>query len=194
MNYQIKTSPEVFGEKYFKSSNYADYMERGPRYAQMAREIAFALSAVGIINKNTKIIDFGCAVGFLVKAFREIRLDCDGHDTSMWARKEARKLGIRFVDNGSYDLMIALDVFEHMDDASILESLATFSADFILVRIPCALKPGGDFHLKISRDDPTHINCKTRQEWIRFFNLKRFLPLNLCTIYDSPGVMAGIFL
>ena len=63
----------------------------------------------------------------------------------------------------------------------------------LLLRIPCSEEPNSKKILfKISRIDKTHINCKTKNEWINLFKsfgYKSFLKLNLNTIYDSKGCL-----
>ena len=43
------------------------------------------------------------------------------------------------------------------------------NSNIILVRIPCSLEGQKDFYLEISRADKTHINCKSKNQWIDFF-------------------------
>ena len=38
------------------------------------KKIYFYFSKLGLIDKNYKILDYGCGVGFLIKAFKKIRL------------------------------------------------------------------------------------------------------------------------
>ena len=63
-----------FEEQYFKNLNYSNYLERYGRYLKMAEELDFYLTKFGILSKSMKILDYGCSVGFLIKAFKDVFL------------------------------------------------------------------------------------------------------------------------
>lgn len=187
-----------FEEDYYKSLNYTNYLDREDRYVKLAYELITYLEKENLISKNTKMLDYGCAVGFLINGIKKQNYDCSGYDISEWAQQESyRKFGIKFVCNkhSKFDLMFCLDVFEHMNDEQILNCLSTFEPNTLVVRIPCADFNKNLYYLDISKNDPTHINCKDKNQWFEFFrNLgyKKFIKLDLLTIYDSIGVMSYI--
>lgn len=86
--------------------------------------------------------------------------------------------------------MLALDVFEHETDEEISRDVKKIDPNVMVVRIPNSTDGGKTFHLEVSQRDPTHINCKTKQQWVDFLeNLGYFsMRLNLYSIYDSDGV------
>ena len=89
-----------------------------------------------------------------------------------------------------------LDVFEHMFDEQIHLFLKNLNTDKLVVRIPCKLKGENDFHLSVSRKDPSHVNCKTKEEWIDLFskfNYKYSESIVTKSIYDSDGCFCGVF-
>jgi hypothetical protein len=136
----------------------------------------------------------------LIKGFEKIGFkNVSGYDISDWAVIQARLAGCNILDHarGTFDLGIFLDVLEHMTDQQIIELFDQLNLDKILVRIPCAVEEQPDqFHLEISRRDPTHINCKTDQDWIEIFNrlgYRNHFRLNMSTIYDSPGCFCCLF-
>lgn len=189
----------AFDEYYYKSVNYTDYTERRERYIMTARNMIGALEVFSCLKKDSKILDFGCAVGFLMEGFLNYGYDIDGYDISEWAVSQAKAKGLSIIDHvcKGYDLLISLDVFEHMTDKDIVQALLGTQAPLMVVRIPCAEEGENQFHLEVSRRDPTHINCKTKAAWKDFF--KQFgyetsLILNLDTIYDSPGVFCSLFI
>ena len=144
-------------------------------------------------EQSLSYLDFGCAVGFLVNGFRRLGMRCEGYDISEWARKEAEKRGVVYIpfEPRKFDVMLAMDVFEHMTDDDISVALNTFDCKWLLVRIPCSMD-GKTFYLDISKRDPTHINCKTKDQWLEFFygmGYTLFEPVDLYTIYDTDGVM-----
>jgi hypothetical protein len=90
-----------------------------------------------------------------------------------------------------------MDVFEHMTDLQVGTVLRTSKAKAVLARIPSSTDGGKTFHLEVSRADPTHINCKTKEQWIEFFKsfgYQTFLKLNLYCVYDTPGVTCLLIL
>lgn len=181
-----------FDEHYFKSLNYTNYLEREIRYEKMAHELIQYLRKFNVTSVN-HFLDYGCAIGFLVNGFRKYGYQCDGYDISEWAKSEAKKYNVHYIpfEFRKFNVMFAFDVFEHMTDESIIESLKTFSSKLLLVRIPCSVN-GTSFHLEISKKDPTHINCKTKDQWLSFFKTNGYNCLekiDLYTIYDTAGVM-----
>ena len=96
-----------------------------------------------------------------------------------------------------FDITFCLDVMEHMSDNCIDKWLNDFQTRAMLIRIPVASSLGANFHLPISRKDPTHINCKTKNEWKNLlfkYGFNTFLHLNLYTIYDTDGVFCCLCL
>ena len=184
-----------FEEQYFKNLNYSNYLERYGRYLKMAEELDFYLTKFGILSKSMKILDYGCSVGFLIKAFKKLGYKkIFGLDISNWAIKIAKKNKSKILKDfkGSYDLGIFLDVLEHMNDKEIKKVFKKAKFKRLLVRIPCADKNSNKFYLKVSRIDKTHINCKNKESWIslfKSFGYKSFLKLNLNSIYDSKGCL-----
>ena len=186
-----------YEENYFKTLNYSNYLERKQKYFRTAFEIADLLNKLTLINKNTKILDFGCAVGFLMAGLRELGYtNIIGCDVSDWARKYGQEnFGNTIYSSidevpDDINLMFALDVFEHMKDEEISNILEKVKFPNLIVRIPSSVD-GETFHLEVSRRDPTHINCKTKEQWISFFEkmgYKSIVKLNLFSIYDSDGV------
>lgn len=191
-----------FDEKYFTSINYTDYLDRYDRYEKLAVDVTDLLSKINLLDKNTNILDYGCAVGLLVEALGKIGYkNAYGYDISEWALDVAREKNLKIVDGipnkDDYDVTFCLDVLEHMNDADIINFLENFSSNVLVLRIPVSTDGGETFHLSISRRDPTHINCKTKDSWknlLKEYGYKTFLNLNLYTIYDTEGVWSCICL
>ena len=182
----------MFDEAYYTTNNYENYLERRPRYLHTAKNLIDLLNSISLLNDNPSILDFGCAVGFLLEGFKNYNIQ--GYDISEWAIKQAKEKKLPIVDNltSKFDIMISLDVFEHMNDEDIKSALAIVDPKILIVRIPVSLD-GNTFALDISRRDSTHINCKTKQDWINFLNYPFNLRINIETIYDTDGVMCCIF-
>lgn len=189
-----------FSEQYYKSVNYVNYLQREEKYKKLAKELVSFLENICLINKNSEILDFGCAVGFLTKSIFDLGYqNIYGVDISDWALEKAKNYNLCFSKdvNKKSDVMIVLDVFEHMDDINIKKSILKAEPSIIICRIPVCKNKGEDFYLEVSKKDITHINCKTKQQWKSFFKENGYstcLHLNLNTIYDSEGVFCAIFI
>jgi SAM-dependent methyltransferase len=186
---------EYYQEAYFKTNNYTDYLQRQERYIRTASELHSVFSKTGIVTKTSRVLDYGCAVGFLLNGLKNLGYNnCFGYDISEWASSQAKDAGNTVLDSVNklkFDMCFSLDVFEHMEDSCIIELLSNNSIDKMIVRIPCSEPPQSNkFFLEISRKDKTHINCKTKDSWIEFFKqlgYNKFFRLNMNTIYDSDG-------
>jgi hypothetical protein len=184
-----------YNKDYYKSVNYVTYLNRKPKYVKHVHEIDSLLKSFNLISANSKILDYGCAVGFLIEGFKEAGYqNIEGYDISEWAVQQCKSKNINMleaVDNINYDLICCLDVLEHMPDDDIINTFSKLNGNMMLVRIPCSTD-GINFHLEVSKVDPTHCNCKTKPQWIellRKLGYNFFLPVNINTIYDSEGVM-----
>ena len=201
-------SNNPYNENYYKSLNYTDYLSRETKYEKTAEELDELLGKFFSYDtrKNMGILDYGGAVGFLCQGFKRLGyIDVVNCELSDWAREESKKKNIESVAPEycfdyptHWDLITALDVFEHMTDRQIETLLLRCDTQFLVVRIPCAEGIGKTFHLEVSKKDPTHINIKSASEWETFIKrvggFNAVLPLRLKTIYDSPGVFCALFI
>ena len=188
-----------FDKDYFQSANYTNYLDRQEKYSRTAEEIFDRLKTFGLLNKKSSLLDYGCAVGFLSHGFRELGIDdIDSYDISEWAKEQARMRGCRVVGSIKeyYNIGIFLDVLEHINDGGIDTVFHKTRFGSVLVRIPCSVsEQPNKFYLEVSRRDPTHINCKTPEQWIakfKEFGYNTCLPVTMNTIYNSPGCFCAI--
>ena len=187
-----------FDEKYYTSLNYVGYLNRSGKYDKLCEEIVDFLNCLSLIKKDSKILDYGCAVGFLLDAFykRDFK-NTHGYDISEFALSKLNKNHkiINLNENQEFDFCFMLDVLEHIDDENIQKIFSKIQANILVVRIPCSLD-GKDFYLEVSKNDKTHINCKKKTDWVKFINSFGYSLiglLNLKQIYDSDGVFCGLF-
>jgi len=83
-------------ESYYKSSNYSDYTERAGRYYKLISEVTNLLSSINLINKNSIILDYGCAIGHCLLALKDQGyLNSFGIEISEWAIEECKKNNIK---------------------------------------------------------------------------------------------------
>jgi trans-aconitate methyltransferase len=192
-----------YEKSYFHTGNYRFYMQAGPRYIRMARELISLLSSINLIKADSKILDFGCGVGFFLEGLKSFHSgELTGYDISQWALNECKRknldviFSIQEMLTQTYNLAWFLDVLEHMPEHEINEVLSKLSTDLIAVRIPVSLNEGEAFHLEVSNNDETHITCHSKEWWnLRFhkFGYKLFFTFNLASIYDSDGVYCAMF-
>ena len=191
-----------FEEHYFKDSkisNYRDYVAR--KYEQCCLD----LISLGM-EKQHRILDFGCATGALLKELvKRGYVNACGTDVSYWAVNYGRTMygltdcQIQYYNpnllEAGADWIIALDVFEHIGDEEMQNILGLIRCDKLVMRVPVSAGEGGPFVLEISRNDQTHIQCHTKEWWLGLFEpyIRNREPITLPSIYDSDGVLATIF-
>lgn len=173
----------VYNESYFERG-----LESGLSLYQNYRwipelTIPMAMTIIDFlgIKRHQTILDFGCAKGFLVKAFRLLYRSAYGVDISEYAIKSAdldvrrfcmqkngpvysdRKLGFP----SSFDFCIAKDVFEHLSPLELSDELYTVPSDRLFAVIP--LGEEGSYRATANDLDVTHQLCETEQWWVEFF-------------------------
>ena len=73
------------------------------------------------ISDEDIILDYGCAKGYLVKAFRLLHKRCFGYDASEYALSQVDADTKQYISDdlkilGNFDIVIAKDVLEHIDE------------------------------------------------------------------------------
>tara|TARA_R110001592_G_scaffold26674_9_gene99598 strand:+ start:2199 stop:2816 length:618 start_codon:yes stop_codon:yes gene_type:complete len=194
---QLKT---FFNKSYYNSINYLNYPLREKKYHNTSKDIINFFK----LNPNDLLLDYGCAIGLLLRGYNSEGFNkVWGYDISNWAINESKNItsntssNIEILNDKTYKLTTALDVFEHMFDEDLDDILKKISTQTLVLRIPVKLKGDNDFYLEVSRKDKSHVNCKTQEEWISFiegygFNFKS--SLNLPHIYNSKGCFCGYFI
>lgn len=192
-----------FGENYYKTGNYVDYLFRANKYKKLVKDLV-KFMRIFDINTQSKILDYGCGIGYLVKFFLDLGYhNMVGYDISQWAvgfgikrYKIPITTNIDIIRYKNYDLCFMLDVLEHMFEDEIRYIFDNILiTNFIVVRIPVSVS-GDGFYLDISNRDPTHVLARTRYWWINLFyefGYKYVTSIQLEMIYDSIGVFCGIF-
>lgn len=183
-----------YNEQYYKTGNYKDYLTRSDKYAGLAKDICGYLQC-----QPLRILDFGCGVGFLVKHLQSCHF-CYGYDISEWALNYGtNELGLcleRELPQDRFDVVLFMDVLEHMKPVEICRIFDHIEADRLIVRIPVCLEDEGKFVLEVSEKDVTHITRMTKESWLAFFAKLGYSQvdyLKMDYIWDSPGVFCGCF-
>jgi SAM-dependent methyltransferase len=192
----IETNKE-YNELYYKSGNYLDYLSREEKYKSLALELKPLLLDLNINN----ILDFGCGVGFLVKHINEMGFNCLGYETSFWALNYGKKFITEDIFNDvdflkkEYDCFLFFDSLEHNYVSFIENILYSIKSQYLFIRIPVSEYGSNNFFLDVSRRDPTHVTCMSKQSWLQLFKRFQFEEIYRFKgkyIWDSPGVLCAI--
>jgi len=129
------------------------------------------------IAEHQKILDFGCAKGYLVKAFRLLHREAYGYDKSEYAINcvpEEIKDYIRNQVDGGYDWIISKDVFEHIPYQELPEILTHLrkSTKHLFAIVPLAEK--GKYVVPAYELDTTHIVRENLDWWKSTFERAGF--------------------
>lgn len=152
-------------------SNYADYRWLEDRTILMVLSIAKYLG----MEKGSTVLDFGCARGYTVKAFRAIGMDAYGVDTSKWAIENCDPdvKGYVSTDFNSlmYEYVIGKDVCEHIPYQELIRItrflLSKTSKSLFLV-VPLAWSDGGEYAGPKDEKDPSHCIRWELLTWMEF--------------------------
>lgn len=175
----------LYDENYFEKgvqtgvSGYQNYRWMPELTIRMAHHLITELG----IQPHDKVLDYGCAKGFLVKGFRVLDVEAYGCDISEYALLES-DAGIRQylwhisdVDDPAlfredYEWCIAKDVFEHIpeDQLRVLVSRISENANNMFVAVPLAARDDAAEYVIPDYDkDVTHVIRKTLSWWSLLF-------------------------
>lgn len=183
-----------YGESYYKTGNYEDYLDRTEEFKELATELHQLLG--NLDHMDGPILDFGCAVGMLLDAFRDLGVDGEGVEISEWARQKARDKGHTVhekLPDDYYPVTFALDVLEHMEEDQLEEFLYNLNTKVLVFRVPTILDDD-DYHIEEARNDPTHKIRWTDEEWNYAIEDHCYfvIPLMLPNIYCADGAYCGL--
>jgi SAM-dependent methyltransferase len=128
------------------------------------------------IKQGESLLDFGCAVGFFVKAMRMRGVDAKGYDHSEWAIQncdEAVKGHVSNILNHtpmSVDYVWSKDVFEHLSLSQIQDIfplLCGAARKSVLIIVPLTSYFGGEYRRPEDEADPSHVIRLTLDDWIK---------------------------
>lgn len=147
------------------------------------------------IQPEHMVLDFGCARGYTVKAFRQMGYHAWGYDISEWAIRnadEATKPYLNWIDNsppmlsGEFDWIIAKDVLEHIPDvAGTIDNMMFHAAIGVFVVVPLSITDGGTYLVPEYEKDVTHIHRLTLATWASMFTRHGW---SITLAYRVPGV------
>ena len=161
----------MFEEEYFKDRN----PELEPKHEYEVKKWIQYFS----LEPKDKVFVHGCGYGQRLHYFREMGMDAHGMDVSEYARKHAYEKAVGritdYITQIKQDLVISVDVLEHLNDWVLTDSLIKLSSISNRAVYGITYKTSHNY-IK----DPTHINGKTKQEW------KDYLLQYYDKIYNAP--------
>lgn len=189
----------------------ADYFERGVETGKSLYQnyrwlpeltTSLAMSYVDYLGltRGHKILDYGCAKGFIVKALRILHRQAWGVDISEYvvnsADNETRKYlklsTMNSFGNGvipfdfNFDYILSKDVFEHLTEQDLSKVLQVLCKKSKMLFAVVPLGKNGKFVIPAYDLDKTHILARDKDWWIKEFKkngwkLKEFS-------YYVPGI------
>lgn len=195
---RVKKMNDEYDKDYFMNgiathkSLYQNYRWLPDLTIPMAESI---IRACGISEKDS-ILDFGCAKGYVVKAFRLLGFRAYGLDKSSWACENADKNIKRYIKHGerikeNFDWIIAKDVLEHIADPSLDVTIADFfkyARKGIFVIVPLSAKDNGKYVVSCYEKDITHVQRLTLNSWRRKMEKHMTFPWLIYSTYRIEGV------
>ena len=128
------------------------------------------------IQEEDRILDFGCAKGFIVLGLRMLGYEAYGVDVSKYAISQAPKEVNGFVNHiepfedlsgifGAVDWVLCKDILEHLPYEKIDEQLQILagSTQHLMTMVP--LGDGTKYYIEAYENDATHIIREDLQWW-----------------------------
>lgn len=125
---------------------------------------------IAINIKPQKVLDVGCAKGFLVEALRDRGIECYGIDISEYAISQVRDDIKPYCKVSSildpfpetyYDLITCIEVLEHLPERQAKHAVANLCAHSNDIIISSTSKVF---------NDKTHLNVRPNEYWIKLFS------------------------
>lgn len=136
------------------------------------------------IHEDDTILDFGCARGYVVKAFRELGFRALGIDASEWAIANCDPDVEQYVHQATrinkdkdFDWIIAKDVLEHIPDSDLprtIENLLTHARKGLFVVVPLSPADGEPYVVPEYEKDITHVQHLALGSWSKLFQRHDF--------------------
>ena len=148
---------------------------------ELTYPMAFSVAQYLKLSTASRVLEYGCAHGFLVKALNDFQILTYGIDISDYAiencppsirekvsvihdsniEKTLSKMGANF----PFDVVIAKDVFEHICSEDLDRVLNELSRITKMLFIIVPLGDMGKYRIKAYHLDPTHIIAENEQWW-----------------------------
>ncbi len=136
--------------------------KRTPRTAYPAQFAGHLFDRFGM-KKGERLLELGCGRGEFLKAFQDLRLDCQGVDLSDHCLKNNADLKVTCLDLSKDKLPYEDNTFDYVYNKSLIEHF--YSPDHLMKETYRVLKPGGRVimltpdwisQMKVFYEDYTH--------------------------------------
>jgi SAM-dependent methyltransferase len=184
-----ESAPDIYDENYFKSpdsliTGYDNYVKERPTIeATFKKRMGFIFNNSPSLAtaKSPRLLDIGCATGFLLNLFRELGWDVQGIELSAFALSYAvselrlpvhhGSVGSVNLSEGVYDLITSWDVIEH-----------SYTPKADLIKIHRLLRSGGYLAIITPNRDSWHarllghkwVEYEKPEEHLYFFGKRTF--------------------
>lgn len=171
---------DLYGEEYYQTSfggipyNRDSLNGHWPRFFQNIAQHVFSELKPG------RVLDAGCAKGFLVEALRDLNVPTYGFDMSGHAIGEVRRDIGPFCRTGSvddesmydgwYDLITCIEVLEHVTMEVAIDAIRLMTSHTDTVVFSSSPT---DF------EEPTHINVNPTTRWVEEFSRNGFVQVDM---------------
>jgi SAM-dependent methyltransferase len=176
------TESDKFGKDFFESGRQKPWVYRSYKYEELYPVFQFAAKVLRTQFNPTRVLDVGCAKGFLVKAFRDIGIEACGVDISEYALSTAPEDVRKYlykVDLNKAVLPFADEYFDFVAFLGTIECLDSHAR--ILKELHRVMKPGSGLYLrttyKTDPEDTIRKNIHDRGYWLREFRRHGFKSL-----------------
>jgi SAM-dependent methyltransferase len=172
------SEPNLFDKDYYENGQekrISGYTNYGWMPERSYPEAASIINHMGW-DSDTRVVDFGCAKGYLVYALRQLGVDAWGEDISQYAIENCHPQVEDFVfvrnvpSDVEPDWIIAKDVLEHIKEDDIPNILKDFyerTSDGVLAVIP--LGENNKFRIREYEIDVTHVTRRDEGWWTQQF-------------------------
>ncbi len=153
--------------------------------------VARIISHCGIQPQHS-ILDFGCARGYTVRAFRDMGYNAWGYDVSDWALANCDPSVKNYLTNGAgflandIDWVVTKDVLEHVERVTdAIDGLMDIARVGVFAVVPLSLTDNGPYLIGDYEKDITHIHRLTLTTWANMFVRHGW---SVTLAYRVPGV------
>jgi len=140
--------------------------------------------------KEGRILDYGCAKGYLVHALNQLGFEAYGYDLSTYAidncHPQVKELIYNVLDDSKYEYVICKDVMEHIPEDKIVNTLKEIKhvmGEEALFVIP--LGDDNKFRIREYEYDITHVTKKDEDWWVDKFKEAGFIINNFKYVYGD---------
>ena len=157
---------------------------------ELTYPMAYSICKSLKIKTNNKVLEYGCAHGFLVKALNDFKIDTYGIDVSSYAlskvdpeikkktnliknnniKDSLKKMNVKF----KFDHIISKDVFEHIEPKDLKKILREMSKITRELFVVVPLGDNGKYRIESYHGDKTHIIAENENWWKKLFNENKF--------------------